>query len=196
MLRRGLSISLAGIFFALLFIAPPVFAAATPKKTDNAGKPDVKSVAYSIPQGYRYNPAVNPDPFLPYFIKRDEIIRNLEEQRRKEVDAINKLRSMQEVRTELQKFDITQLTLSSIISGKDGIWAMVIDPTGTGHVIKKDSLIGKNGGVVDQIIRKVERTEYGSRYIRKVIIKEPYISKEGNIEYRFTEKDLVNPYYD
>ena len=179
---------------ALLFIAPEIFAAATP--ADNADKSDALSSVSFIPEGYRYDPTGNTDPFLPYLIRRDELIKNLEEQRRKEVDALNVLRSMQEVRTELQKFDITQLTLSSIISGSNGMWAMVIDPTGMGHVIKKDSLIGKNGGVVDQIVRKIERTEYGSKYIRKVIIKEPYISREGNIEYRFIEKDLVNPYYD
>ena len=183
-------------FSGLFFITPMVFAAAAPTEIYDANKPDVKSIASFIPQDYRYSSAGRTDPFLSYLIKRDELIKNLEEQRRKEVDVLNTLRSMQEVRTELQRFDITQLTLSSIISASNEVWAMVIDPAGAGYVIKKDSLIGKNGGVVDQIIRKIENTEYGSKYIRKVIIKEPYISKEGSIEYKIVEMNLINPYYD
>lgn len=195
LLKTGLSVFAVGVYFsALFFIAPAVFAAAVPQKEADA--PSTPSVASFIPQGYRYDSTGKPDPFLSYLTKRHELIRNLEDQRRKEVDALNTLRSMQEVRTELQKFDITQLNLASIISGSHGTWAMVVDPTGVGHVIKKDSLIGKNGGIVDQIIRKIERTEYGSKYIRKVIIKEPYISKEGNIDYKSVDMDLINPYYD
>jgi len=194
-LKVELCVFAAGVyFFILFFIVPAVFAAAAPKKPNNA--PNAPSIISFIPEGYRYDSTGKTDPFLSYLTKRDELFKNLEEKRRKELDALDTLRSMREIRTELQKFDLTQLTLSSIISDGNGVWAMVVDPMGMGHVIKKDSLIGKSGGFVDQIIRKIEHTEYGSKYIRKVIIKEPYVSKEGNLEYRLVEMDLINPYYD
>jgi type IV pilus assembly protein PilP len=58
-------------------------------------------------------------------------------------------------------FDIDQLTLVAVVSGDANPVAMVEDPAHTGHLVRRNSRVGKQGGKVTQIQRDcVVVTEY------------------------------------
>ena len=89
-------------------------------------------------------------------------------------DAAERLRQMQEPKTELQKLNLHQLLLTAIIQSPEGEWAMVRDEKGMGYILKKGTAIGTMGGRVAKI----------SGPQKKVIIKEPYLEKEIEIKYK------------
>src|SRR5205823_6386010 len=53
----------------------------------------------------------------------------------------------------LCSFDIDQLTLVAVVSGDANPVAMVEDPAHVGHVVRRNSRMGKQGGKVTQIQR-------------------------------------------
>ena len=59
--------------------------------------------------------------------------------------ATEKLRRMREPRTELQKLELAQLTLTAIIRDGNKSWAMVRDESGMGYILKKGTAIGTMG---------------------------------------------------
>ena len=134
-----------------------------------------------------------PDPFLSYLVRqgRDEAARKAME-KQKQLDAAEmrkqaelklasmkaaaaeKLRRLREPRTELQKLNLAQLTLTAIIQDGTKAWAMVRDEKGMGYILKKGTAIGTMGGRVAKI----------SGIQKKVIINEPYLEKELHIKYK------------
>lgn len=152
----------------------------------------------------RYTPKKKTDPFLSYLIKtqrslneleearKQKLAREREQKRRLKLAAEEKLRSLREPKTDLQRLDLSQLTLTAIIKAKDQAWAMVRDQKGTGYVLKKGTHIGKKGGVVDKIVLEARKTPFGKEYSRKVIIKEPYLYKEIYIRYKPVEMEMVD----
>lgn len=84
---------------------------------------------------YTYNAVGKRDPFRTYFseIESEEVVRD-------------KL-------TELQQFELDQLTLVAVVVGTATPKAMVEDPSGKGHVVKNGTLIGKHWGQVKHIRR-------------------------------------------
>jgi hypothetical protein len=148
-----------------------------------------------------------PDPFLSYLIKAQKTLSRLEEEkqhrlekerekeRNKKLAAAEKLKALREPHTELQKLDISQLTLTAIISGKDRAWAMVRDKAGRGYILKQGTFIGKNGGKVDKVVWEVKKALFGKRYVRKVIIKEPYLYKEQYIKHKSIEMEMAEKEY-
>lgn len=146
---------------------------------------------------YHINVNKLPDPFLSYFIRREQIAtEEAEEARRKQQEAEARLeRKKREVkkqleelkkpRTELQTLGLSQLTLTAIVQSKTGDWALVRDPKGMGYILKKGTRIGTDGGVVSRIAINE----------KKVIIKEPYIEKEIEIKYKPVEMGLPDELY-
>lgn len=124
-----------------------------------------------------------PDPFKPYFL---QTAKELE----KRLRAMKRLKELSTPKTELQKFSLSQLKLTSVLKTEDGIWAMVKDPRGRGHVVKEGTFIGNKGAQVDKIIMKRHMKEGMLRLVRKIIIKEPYVDKHGNIKYKYLEKEI------
>jgi type IV pilus assembly protein PilP len=58
-------------------------------------------------------------------------------------------------------FDIEQLTLVAVVSGDANPVAMLEDPNKVGHIIRRNTKVGKQGGKVTQILRDcVVVTEY------------------------------------
>ena len=127
-----------------------------------------------------------PDPFVSYLVRkvRDEAALR-EQEKRKQIEAekklakekataAEKLRRMREPRTELQKLNLAQLTLTAIIQDGNKRWAMVRDESGMGYILKKGTAIGTMGGRVGKI----------SGAQKKVIINEPYLEKELHIKYK------------
>jgi type IV pilus assembly protein PilP len=70
----------------------------------------------------------------------------------------------------LQRFDLEQLRVIGIIWDVNNPKAMIIDPTGRGHIVAPKSRIGRNNGYILEI-REGE-----------IIVTEP-LSKEGKITY-------------
>jgi len=138
-----------------------------------------------------------PDPFLSYFIRREQLAtEEAEEAKRKKreaearleqkkKEAIQRLEDLKKPRTELQTLGLSQLTLTAIIQSKSGDYAMVRDPKGLGYILKKGTRIGTNGGVVSRI----------SINEKKLVIKEPYIDKEIYIKYKPVEMKLPEDMY-
>ena len=93
-------------------------------------------------------------------------------------------------KTELQKIEIFNLTLTAVIKGEGKNWAMVRDPKGRGYFLKKGTKIGTGRGEVDKIMCVEKETHFGLESVRKVVIKEPYLNRDRNIEYRYIEMEM------
>ena len=131
-----------------------------------------------------------PDPFLSYLVRqvrneaalREKNRLDAENKRKQEQQklakmkaaAAEKLRRMREPRTELQRLDLGQLTLTAIIQDGHKSWAMVRDEKGMGYILKKGTAIGTMGGRVVKI----------SGIQKKVVVNEPYLEKELHIKYK------------
>ncbi len=63
-------------------------------------------------------------------------------------------RERQERLTPLQRFDLDQLRVQAIISATADPMAMVIDPDGHGHIVRRGVLMGRNWGRVTAIRRE------------------------------------------
>lgn len=98
---------------------------------------------------YAYTPVGKRDPFRSLF-ERVEV----------EDKAI----------TELQRFQLDQLKVVAIVTGRATPYAMVEDPNGNGHTLTRGTLVGKNWGRVAQITNEcvVVREEYRDYTGRKV----------------------------
>lgn len=121
-------------------------------KTDSIeeikAKKDREKAAYS------YDPTNKIDPFKSFIIVKKE----LEEKERP--------------KTYLETLDVSQLTISAIVIGSKGNWALVRDAKGDGHVIKIGTLIGKKSGEVIKILEKevVVRESYKDIRGREIIM--------------------------
>jgi len=87
---------------------------------------------------YSYDPTNKIDPFKSFIVLR----RELEE------------KEQGKPKTYLETLDISQVTISAIVLGNKGNWALVRDSKGDGHVIKVGTLIGRKSGRVKRILEK------------------------------------------
>lgn len=61
----------------------------------------------------------------------------------------------------LCQYDLDQLRLIAVVSGDANPIAMVKDPLGRGHIVRRNARMGKQGGKVTQILRSsITITEY------------------------------------
>jgi Tfp pilus assembly protein PilP len=130
-------------------------------KTDSIeeikAKKDREKAAYS------YDPTNKIDPFKSFIMVKKE------------------LEKKERPKTYLETLDISQLTISAIVLGSKGNWALVRDSKGDGHVIKIGTLIGKKSGQVIKILEKeiVVRESYkdirGREVIRDVSMRLPLL---------------------
>src|SRR5262245_6286318 len=71
----------------------------------------------------------------------------------------------------LQKFELSQLKLIAVVTGTGSPYAMVEDPKGKGHVVRRGDLIGKNWGrVVGISERKLVVREETYDYLGRKIV--------------------------
>lgn len=148
-----------------------------------------------------------PDPFLSYFIKAQKSLNKqeaeksrrqklaLDREKQRQLTAAKRLEALREPHTDLQKLELAQLTLTAIVSTTGKAWAMVRDKMGRGYILKKGTFIGTNGGVVKEIVWKVKKALFGRQYVRKVLIKEPYLSKDQYIKYKTIEMKMAEMEY-
>jgi Tfp pilus assembly protein PilP len=113
---------------------------------------------------YIYDPAGKTDPFKPFIVTQEE----------------KAAKEREKPRTYLETLELSQLSLSAIIIGEKGKWAMVKDSKDDGHVIKEGTLIGTNGGFV----YKIQPDE--------VIIREEFTNFRGEKDYRDVSKKTIS----
>jgi Tfp pilus assembly protein PilP len=145
---------------------------------------------------YFYKPIGKVDPFAPFIIREEEgredfEMDDLTRKKSKRLAAMERLlKKLREPKTELQRIGISKLTLTAIIKGRTKTWAMVSDQSGRGYRLEKGTYIGKKGGVVDKIISEEQMTSFGKQSVRKITIKEPYINRDQNLDYRIIEMEM------
>lgn len=111
--------------------------------TADAGSDSSEAVQYT----YSYNPVGKRDPF------------------RSPIDEPKKPGEKSEDRglcpDPLCQFDLEQLTLVAVVSGDANPVAMLEDANKVGHIVRRNTKVGKQGGKVTQILRDcIEVTEF------------------------------------
>ncbi|MBL8952254.1 MAG: pilus assembly protein PilP, partial [Myxococcaceae bacterium] len=98
------------------------------------------SIVSTVP--YLYNPVAKRDPF-----------RNLLEEARPVAGYERGAEGSGICNEPLCSFDLDQLTLVAVVSGDANPVGMLEDPTKVGHVVHRNTRVGKQGGKVTQIQR-------------------------------------------
>lgn len=140
---------------------------------------------------YTYNPEGKTDPFDAFVVKKSQSLSQVKES---DVSG-DELRKMLEIledlkrpKTELQTIPLSAIRLTSIVSTGEETRAMVKGPQGNkGYMLEEGTYIGKEGGVVEEIVNQETMTDLGKQLIRKVVIKEPYLDEQRKISYRRVE---------
>ncbi len=131
---------------------PPPPAAAKPAAARPAAPPPVAAVAAPADGGvvdaapfvYAYNPVGKRDPFRTYQVDPNRVTPDVPGVPR---EATNKCDEP------LCKFDLEQLSLVAVVSGDANPLAMVEDPDRVGHMVHRNTRMGKGGGKVTSILR-------------------------------------------
>lgn len=150
---------------------------------------------------YVYTPEGKTDPFAAFIVKDGKSRGDLRLERGERLDKAELTRlqqileKMREPKTELQRIDLGKLTLTSVIRTPDKILAMVSDSSGKGYVLEQGTSIGTNGGVVEAIVCQERRTLFGLETVRKVVVKEPFISPEQKIDYKSFDIEMPGVAY-
>ncbi|MEE9279963.1 MAG: pilus assembly protein PilP [Myxococcota bacterium] len=106
-------------------------------------------------QDYRYDPTGKPDPFKS-FLKQIQLVEGAESL------------------SPLERFDLSQLTVTGIIWSTEDPRALVEDPTGKGYIVSEGAGIGKNKG---RIVRIDDN---------RVVVKETYV----DFHHKATNKEV------
>lgn len=116
--------------------APKAAAPAVKKAAAAAPKDAPAEATTRILYEYAYNPLGKRDPFRPY----------VEQQRAGDGDR-------SPCNEPLCQWDLDQLNLVAVVSGDANPLAMLEDPQKTGHIVRRETRVGKQGGKVTQILR-------------------------------------------
>lgn len=150
--------------------APKRAQAETPKEKA-AETPVVAAPTYV----YNYNPVGKRDPFRSPV---EDMVREAP-QAGQQVSACNE---------PLCQWDIDQLRLVAVVTGDANPMAMVEDPMGRGHIVRRNTRLGRAGGKVTQILRD------------EVIITETITTPErvvyNPVKMELKQEGRVDPAYD
>ncbi|HEX5748696.1 MAG TPA: pilus assembly protein PilP [Archangium sp.] len=122
---------------------PPAAAASKPKaeaQKEKAAAP-VTTVTAAPGYVYSYNPMGRRDPFRSPI---EDMVRE-NPQPGAQVSACTE---------PLCQWDIDQLKLVAVVTGDANPMAMVEDPMGRGHIVRRNTRMGRQGGKVTQILRE------------------------------------------
>lgn len=161
--RNNSGFVLFGIFLLLMFHSIAfadqgvVYKDTRPlKNIFDVNKEDKTSQKEETEKDYLYDPRGKTDPFKSFIAVRQE----------------KEAKEKKKPKTYLETLDLSQLSLSVIVIGPKGKWALVKDPKGMGHVIKEGTAIGTNGGIV----HKIQPGE--------IIVREAYHDFRGKAQFR------------
>ncbi len=112
-------------------------AAAAQAPAEEAPAAAAEAAAAPLPYVYTYNPVGKRDPF------------------RSPVDEIGPVAPtpVTSCNEPLCAFDLEQLKLVAVVTGDANPLAMVEDPVGRGHIVRRNTRVGRQGGKVTQILR-------------------------------------------
>jgi type IV pilus assembly protein PilP len=150
---------LAAVAAGLLFVAcsdDPPAAAPAPAAKPAAAKTPEPAAAADAADGGTAVPAPPPVPVYAYnpLGKRDPFRTPAQEEGPK-AQGDNTCSEI------LCQWDLDQLSLVAVVTGEANPFAMVEDPQGRGHIVRRGQRIGKQGGKVSQILRdSLTVTEY------------------------------------
>ncbi|RYZ33289.1 MAG: hypothetical protein EOO71_42345 [Myxococcaceae bacterium] len=119
---------------------PPSKPPAKPKAAAPAAAPVLaKAEVLTVPGFvYTYSPVGKRDPFRSPLEELGPVARDAPER------ACNE---------PLCVFDLDQLKLVAVVTGDASPLAMVEDPLGRGHIVRRNTRVGRQGGKVTQILR-------------------------------------------
>jgi type IV pilus assembly protein PilP len=118
---------------------PPPPPPAPPKAAAPAPAPVEKTETSAVPTFvYTYSPVGKRDPFRSPLEELGPVARETAER------ACNE---------PLCVFDLDQLKLVAVVTGDASPLAMVEDPLGRGHIVRRNTRMGRQGGKVTQILR-------------------------------------------
>ena len=117
--------------------APPAPRAAATFVAPTPAAPAAAAETAGAPYVYTYNPVGKRDPF------------------RSPVDEIGPVvqSPVASCNEPLCAFDLDQLKLVAVVTGDANPLAMVEDPVGRGHIVRRNTRVGRQGGKVTQILR-------------------------------------------
>ncbi|WP_342375745.1 pilus assembly protein PilP [Myxococcus stipitatus] len=118
--------------------APPARAAPAPAPAAPAETAAAVEAMAAPAYVYSYNPVGKRDPF------------------RSPLEELNQSGQPNPVTTctePLCAFDLDQLKLVAVVTGDANPLAMVEDPQGRGHIVRRNTRVGRQGGKVTQILR-------------------------------------------
>lgn len=128
--------------------AAPVAVAPKPKAAPVVAVSDGGTAAEAVQYTYNYNPVGKRDPFRS----------PIDERKGKPTDGAATDQICPEP---LCQFDLEQLTLVAVVSGDANPVAMLEDAKKIGHIVRRNTKVGKQGGKVSQILRDcIEVTEF------------------------------------
>jgi Tfp pilus assembly protein PilP len=123
---------------------------------------------------YHYNRAGKTDPFRTFILDK---VPNLIQPEGAEQELVV------EIKTELQKYPVSQLVLKGIAMYQGEKLAIVRVPKeGKAYFIRKGTLVGPHGGMVEEIVPRSDPLDLDA--FGKVIIRDPYRNAKGEIKYR------------
>lgn len=120
--------------------------------------------------GFVYVPVNKRDPFRAPYLTQSDVPTPSSTQKRQLVVEKKK----REPQTELEKYELDQLTVVATITGVANPTAMVQDPKGIGHIVRRGTVIGRNAGRVQRIhsdgiiIEQESRDDAGRKLISRV----------------------------
>lgn len=84
-------------------------------------------------------------------------------------------------KTELQRFALSELSLSAVMRKGNQVIAMVQSPDGRGYFVEEGTAIGTQGGVVEEVVSEDRKTPLGVESVRMIIVKEPRLTRDGQV---------------
>jgi type IV pilus assembly protein PilP len=124
--------------------------------------------------GFVYVPVNKRDPFRPPHLAQTNLMDDTTKVKKKISQTPTVKR---EPKTELEKFELDQLNIVATVTAVANPLAMVEDPQGNGYIVRRGTLIGRNGGKVQRIyadgiiIEEESRDEAGRRIVNRVKIR-------------------------
>ncbi len=119
---------------------PPAPVVARPAPAEAPKPKPVETVAAAPTYVYNYNPVGKRDPFRS----------PIDELKPGTATTTNQASPCNEA---LCQWDIDQLKLVAVVTGDANPMAMVEDPMGRGHIVRRNTRMGRQGGKVTQILR-------------------------------------------
>lgn len=137
--------------------------------------------------GEDFRPLAKLDPFKPFLVTEEEADRNAVGGDLLHVAGASEGEGP---RTELQRIALQELILCAIIRKGDRLVALVQSSDGRGYFVEKGMGIGTQGGVVKDVVSEDRETAFGLVSVRKVVVGEPRLTREGEVTEILIEMSL------